>query len=234
MIIPTYFCDCMTHHSDTTPHLQASEPQATKDVTWDGPNDPENPKNLASSRKWLAVAVLASGSTSVTCASSIYTTTYTQMNQEFGNTEIVGELGLSLFVLGLGVSPMILGPLSENYGRRTIYILFYILFAIWLIPCAVAPNIQTMLIARFLDGTSGSAFLSIAGGTISDIFAKEELQGPMTIYSTSLFLGPCRNAPCVQVTLHKLIYVRYWPNNRWIHQQLRGMEVDLLYAPHLV
>lgn len=41
-----------------------------------------------------------------------------------------------------------------------------------MIPCAVAQNIQTMLIARFLDGIAGSAFLSVAGGTVGDMFAK--------------------------------------------------------------
>ena len=33
-------------------------------------------------------------------------------------------------------------------------------FLIWLVPCALARNIQTMLVARFLDGVAGSAFLS--------------------------------------------------------------------------
>ena len=39
-------------------------------------------------------------------------------------------------------------------------------------PCAFATNIETLLIARFLDGLSGSAFLSVAGGTVGDMFAK--------------------------------------------------------------
>jgi len=41
-----------------------------------------------------------------------------------------------------------------------------------MIPCAVAQNIQTMLVARFLDGLAGSAFLSVAGGTVGDMFGK--------------------------------------------------------------
>src|ERR1700754_3845608 len=84
-----------------------------------------------------------------------------QMNAEFGNSRIVATLGLSLFVFGLGLSPMILGPLSENYGRRPIYVFGYFFFTIWLLPCAFGQNIQTMLVARFLDGFSGSAFLSV-------------------------------------------------------------------------
>ena len=54
------------------------------------------------------------------------------------------------------------------------------MYVIWLIPCAVAPNIGTMLVSRFLDGFAGSAFLSVAGGTVGDMFAKHELSLPVS------------------------------------------------------
>ncbi len=85
---------------------------------------------------------------------------------------------------------MFLAPLSEFYGRRPIYIGSYIMVFIWIIPCAVAQNIQTILIARFFDGMAGSTFLSVAGGTIGDMFNKQQLSMPMMIYSGSPFIGP--------------------------------------------
>jgi hypothetical protein len=48
-----------------------------------------------------------------TCASSIYTSTYAQIMAEFGCSEEVAILGLSLFVIGLAIGPMVLSPLSE-------------------------------------------------------------------------------------------------------------------------
>lgn len=161
-----------------------------KEVVWDGPDDPMNPKNFATWRKWMIVFTLAFGSLCVTFTSSVYTTTYDQMDAEFGNSRIVATLGLALYVFGLGLSPMVLGPLSEFFGRRPIYIIGFTLFLIWVIPSAVAKNIQTMLVARFFDGFSGSAFLSVAGGTTGDMFTKETLAAPMMIYSAAPFLGP--------------------------------------------
>lgn len=171
---------------------QEGIPPNIKIVDWDGPEDNLNPKNMRPGQKWLIVATLATGSACVTATSSIYTTTYEKMDAEFGNSRIVATLGLTLFVVGLGLSPMLLGPLSEFYGRRPIYIFAFILFTIWLVPCAVAQNIQTILIARFFNGISGAAFLSVAGGSIGDLFKKEDLQAPMTIYSASPFTGPCK------------------------------------------
>lgn len=170
--------------------LSIPDEKAFQEVTFDGPADPMNPKGLPIWRKWLIVLVLACGSLCVTFTSSAYTSTYEQMNAEFGNSVIVATLGLTLFVFGLGLSPMMLGPLSEFYGRRPIYIVGFFMFLIWVIPSAVAQNIQTMLIARFLDGFSGSAFLSVAGGTVGDMFTKETLAAPMMIYSAAPFLGP--------------------------------------------
>ncbi|OJD21959.1 hypothetical protein ACJ73_06698 [Blastomyces percursus] len=159
-------------------------------VKWDGPADPANPRNMRLGRKWVIVLVLAVGSVCVTCTSSLYTMTYAQIMEEFHCSQIVATLGLSLFIFGLGVGPLVLAPLSEFYGRRIIYVASFTFFLIWLVPCAVAQNIETMLVARFFTGVSGSAFLSVAGGTVGDMFARDELAAPMMIYTASPFIGP--------------------------------------------
>ena len=166
------------------------DPDKEFEVKWDGDNDPLNPRNMSSGRKWVIVLIVSAGSTCVTCTSSMYTSTYAQLMGEFHVSRVVATLGLSLFVMGLGVSPMFLGPLSEFYGRRPIYVVSFTFFIIWLIPCAVAQNIGTELAARFIDGMAGSAFLSVAGGTVGDMFHREDLQLPMMIFTASPFIGP--------------------------------------------
>jgi MFS family permease len=64
------------------------------------------------------------------------------------------------------------------------------MFVIWMIPCAVAQNTQTLLVVRFLSGLSGSAFLSVAGGTVRDLFTGDHLGAPMMVYTASPFIGP--------------------------------------------
>src|ERR1700712_4523162 len=69
-----------------------------------------------------------------TYTSSVYTTTYDQLIHEFHTSKEVVTLGLSLYVLGLGLGPMLLAPLSEFFGRRPIYLTSWAGFVIWLIP----------------------------------------------------------------------------------------------------
>jgi hypothetical protein len=103
-------------------------------VTWDGDADPENPRSMTMLRRWAIVLICAASSLCVyvapsnlpsvhmhvltiaqcrTCTSSLYTSTYSQLEPEFGVSRLVCTLGLSLFVAGLGAGPMILSPLSE-------------------------------------------------------------------------------------------------------------------------
>ncbi|KAL4735073.1 major facilitator superfamily domain-containing protein [Aspergillus similis] len=158
-------------------------------VRWDE-NDPMNPRNFNKVRRWLIVIICSTGSLCVTCTSSMYTVTYDQLTEEFNCSRIVATLGLSFFIWGLGLGPLVLGPLSEFYGRRNIYITSFIFFLIWLIPCTVAKNIQTMIVSRFFNGLAGSAFLSVAGGTVGDLFDRHELSAPMMLYTASPFVGP--------------------------------------------
>lgn len=112
------------------------------------------------------------------------------MEAEFGNSRIVSVLGLTTFVIGIALGPMLFSPLSEFYGRRPIYLVSWTLYVIWIIPQAVATNIQTVIITRFFDGFAGSTFLAVSGGTVGDLFSRQELQAPMTIFSIAPFLGP--------------------------------------------
>lgn len=171
------------------------------EVSFTGDDDSRSPRSLPTPRKWLIVSIVSATSLCVACTSSLYTSTYTQIEARFDISEIVAILGLTLFAVGLGLSPMILAPLSEVcslldtlhtcanviqfYGRKPIYIGSLFFFVAFLIPCAVAQNIQTLLVARFFNGFAGSAFLSVAGGTVGDLFPADKLSGPMLLYTLS-------------------------------------------------
>jgi MFS family permease len=71
--------------------------------------------------------------------------------------------------------------LNKFYGRRPIYLLSLSLGLLWLLTCALASNIQILIIARFL---------SVAGANAGDLFSPSQLQLPMTIYSGIQFMGP--------------------------------------------
>lgn len=194
--------------------VSSSSPTLTSggefEVNWDGHDDPGCPRSMSKTRKWICTWVVSLGSLCVyvytshksylevrnvywdwlyrTCTSSIYTSTYKQVKAEWHVSQIVAIVGLSVFVGGLGIGPMFLGPMSEFFGRRPIYLASFACFTAFLLPCALAPHISVLLVFRFLGGMAGSAFLSVAGGTVGDMFTGSELSAPMMIYTASPFV----------------------------------------------
>lgn len=157
------------------------------------PHDPRNPKTWRKWKKWLVTVTCAVATLAVTFASSAFTGGITEMMEAFGvGTELV-TLGVSLFVLGFAIGPLLWGPLSELYGRQ---ILYFVTFAgltafnagmfnwmsarcrlvhdaqksFYALGAAGAQNIQTLLILRFFAGAIGSSPLTNSGGVIADMF----------------------------------------------------------------
>ncbi|SCV68711.1 BQ2448_832 [Microbotryum intermedium] len=156
-----------------------------------GPDDPFSPLQISKARKWVILVVVSSAAFCVTCCSSMVSLTYEGTAREFGETSlVVMTLGISLFVLGLGIIPLLLGPLSEYVGRRPIYLVSYGVFIAFNFQVAFAHNLATWLIGRFFCGMFASPFLSVAGGSVTDLFAPAEVASPMAFYTASPFLGP--------------------------------------------
>ncbi|GAA6006686.1 hypothetical protein JCM10207_005020 [Rhodosporidiobolus poonsookiae] len=155
-----------------------------------GPDDPVSPLNMAKGRRWLIVILITSCSFCITCCSSMIPFTYPQVEAEFHISQEVATLGLSLYVLGMGLFPLLVGPLSEWYGRLPVYQIGFTLFFIFQFMCAFANGPATLIIGRFLAGSSGSAFLSVAGGSVADLFKPAEVGAPMAFYTAGPFLAP--------------------------------------------
>ncbi|KAL7424205.1 hypothetical protein Q5752_001791 [Cryptotrichosporon argae] len=159
-------------------------------VVWDGPDDPGSPLNTPIWRKWLYTAVLSVSCVCVTCCSSMAGETYAGMERTFGVSQEVCILAISLFVVGLGTGPLLLGPISEFVGRSKVLHYSFAAFFLLNFPVAFAPDIAVHLVFRFLSGFAGSAFLSVSGGAVTDVFANAKVATPMMVWSASPFLGP--------------------------------------------
>ncbi|KAK9460688.1 major facilitator superfamily domain-containing protein [Lipomyces oligophaga] len=171
--------------------MENRDPQSEKfDVGWNGPDDKGNPLNIGSVRKWIITVGISICTLNVAWSSSIFTATYTGVEEEFHVSQEVAIITLTLFIFGMGAGSMVYSPLSEFYGRRIIYILSFTFFVAMDFLVAFAPNIGAVLIGRLLSGTAGSAFLATAGGTIADMYTKDQLGLPMAIYTSAPLLGP--------------------------------------------
>lgn len=118
------------------------------------------PFNFSTTRKWTWVWLLSAVTFVTPFSSSILSPAIHQLLSEFGvASPIIGSMTVSIFLLGYAVGPIFIAPLSETYGRRPVLIISNSFFCVWQIGCALAPNIETLVIARFFSGLGGAACL---------------------------------------------------------------------------
>jgi len=171
-------------------------------------DDPRNPTLWTTARKWLQVMAVSNSIFIVTFCASAFAggnipsfvhnfkerkLSYAGIPQlvlEFGASEEVVLLGLSLYVLGFAVGPLLWGPLSELYGRQVVFLGSFIGFTIFNAATAASLNIWTIIILRFIAATFGSSPLSNAGGVIADLFPAEKRGLPLSVFSAAPFVGP--------------------------------------------
>ncbi|KAJ8091808.1 hypothetical protein PM082_021044 [Marasmius tenuissimus] len=135
-------------------------------VGWEGPDDPDNPKNWSSFKKGFVAFCITLLTFSVYIGSAIYTPSIPGVMEHFDVSQTKATLGLTLYVLAYGVGPMLFTPLQElpSFGRNPVYIIGLAIFLLFNIPIVKASNFATVMGFRFMTGLVGSPALATGGG----------------------------------------------------------------------
>ncbi|KAJ5786900.1 major facilitator superfamily domain-containing protein [Penicillium pulvis] len=193
-----------TLHEDSEMNAQDLEkvkstpitPKKTKDgailVDWYYTDDDENPHNWSNLKRALLTTIICLYTFVVYTTSAIYTASELGIMKEFGVSEIVATLGLSIYVLGYGTGPLIFSPLSEIpiIGRNPVYIITMFLFVIISIPTAFVGNFPGLIVLRFLQGFFGSPCLASGGASIGDMYSLNALPYAMMAWVAAAYCGP--------------------------------------------
>ncbi|KAJ5744365.1 major facilitator superfamily domain-containing protein [Penicillium manginii] len=171
-------------------------PTRTKDgavlVDWYYTDDAENPHNWTNSKRAWMTTLICLYTFVVYTTSAIYTSSLQGVMEEFNVDSLVGTLGLSLYVLGYGIGPLVFSPLSEIpiIGRNPVYIITMFLFVIISIPTAFVGNFPGLLVLRFLQGFFGSPCLASGGASIGDMYSLISLPYAMMAWVSAAYCGP--------------------------------------------
>ncbi|QEA30569.1 multidrug effflux MFS transporter [Microbacterium sp. CBA3102] len=104
-----------------------------------------------------------------------------QLAASLGTTEALAQVTMSACMIGLGLGQLIAGPLSDRLGRRLPLMVGVSAFAVLSLVCALAPNIELLLLARFLQGLAGSAGIVICLAIARDQFEGVELSRMLSL-----------------------------------------------------
>ena len=134
-----------------------------------------------------------------------------QVMQAFNAPESTIATSLTLYILGGASLQLLLGPISDAYGRRSIMLLGAAAFCFFTLLIANAHSIDQFLTARFFQGT-GLCFISVIGyATIQELFDEMDAVRLISIMANAAILapllGPLLGAIIIHYTSWRVIFI---------------------------
>jgi multidrug resistance protein len=142
-----------------------------------------------------------------------------QVAAEFQTTPTIVNLTVALYMLSMAIAPLWWSSLSEVFGRRSIYLISFVLFIVFAILCAVSRSIVMLTIMRVLSGGAAASVQSVGAGTISDIWRPIERGKAMGIF----YLGPLCGPLFAPVIGGALTQKWHWRATMWFLAIYGGM-----------
>src|SRR3954471_1299731 len=93
----------------------------------------------------------------------------------FGRDISVAQMTVSLYMVGIALSQIIMGPLSDKFGRRPVLLSGLALMIAASIACIFAETLPQLIAARFFQALGGASGMVISRAIIRDLYPRERI-----------------------------------------------------------
>jgi len=127
-------------------------------------------------------------------AIDMYLPALPSIGQSLGASMTAVQASLMAFFISLGVGQIIYGPVSDMAGRKPPLYFGLVLFGIGSVGCALAPDIHTLVVLRFIQGLGACAGMVVPRAMVRDMHtgvdAAKLMSLLMLVFSVSPILAP--------------------------------------------
>ena len=139
----------------------------------------------------LAVIILLTGLTGITPLSiDMPLAGLPAIAAAFAEPEAKVQLVVGVFLAGFAIAQLVLGPVSDRFGRRPVLLAGLAVYAVAGLACTQAESLSVLLPLRFIQGISACAGPVIARAIVADVYAGKAAQRAMSIVTAGMGLAP--------------------------------------------
>src|SRR5882724_662853 len=93
----------------------------------------------------------------------------------FGREISIAQMTVSLYMVGIACSQLIMGPLSDRFGRRPVLLAGLALMVAASIGCSLAQTLPQLIAARFLQALGGATGMVVSRAIIRDLYSRDRI-----------------------------------------------------------
>lgn len=109
---------------------------------------------------------------------------------DFNAAPAMAQLTLTAWFLGSASTQLVMGPLSDHYGRRPILLSGAALFIISTIVCAATHSMTLLLIARFIQGSAVCSFMVAGYASVHELYDSHKAIHVLALMGSIGILAP--------------------------------------------
>lgn len=123
-------------------------------------------------------------------ATDLYMPAIPEMTNHFNTTSTLMSSTMTIFFVFMAIGILVLGSMSDKYGRKPILICSVLISGIFSLVCAFAPNILILLIARAVSAFGSGGMVAIATALIKDSFEGKLMSKVLSVTQAFSLLAP--------------------------------------------
>ncbi|SMQ45510.1 unnamed protein product [Zymoseptoria tritici ST99CH_3D7] len=172
--------------------------------------DSDDPRQWNRRTKWAATLTLSAQGFNRIMISTIMAPGIPAIATDLNMTTLDATMALSAYVLATAFGPLVIGPLSEVYGRKNVIHITNIWFLAWNLVCGFANSKGLLIASRLLAGFGASAVYTVAYGVLADIWPNEQRGRSLSLYLliplTGAAIGPIVGGFIVEYTTWRWMF----------------------------
>lgn len=110
--------------------------------------------------------------------------------EDLGITTGAAQLTLTVYIIGMAVGQLVIGPLSDKFGRRTPLLIGIAAFVVLSAAIAFSPNLEVMLALRFLQGFAASAGMVLGRAIVHDLVQGDQAARALNMITAAGLIVP--------------------------------------------
>src|ERR1700712_2214530 len=99
----------------------------------------------------------------------------------FGRDISVAQMTVSLYMVGIACSQIIMGPLSDRFGRRPVLLCGLGLMVAASAGCIFAETLPQLIAARFLQALGGASGMVVSRAIIRDLYSRDRISSMLSL-----------------------------------------------------